>query len=146
MLTKIKGVETHQLPEFEYPGSHKAGVSQGHWRTEKLEANEYLDTCALTACTGLALWDAEAKVVSLAHFDSSQSSKHIAAMVAEMLKLGAQLSRIRAAISGWEDFNMSATSVYNDLVEVYAGPVSIYRGRDMLVAFGDGRVGWFGLD
>lgn len=146
MLIKIPGHQTKHLPVLDYPGPSKAGVGQKMWKTDKLTGDEYLITGGLTACTGLALWDPDAHVASLAHFDSTQAHEHIRSMIAEMEGRGAQLSRIRAAVSGWEDFNMSATGVYNDLREAYQGPVDVYAGRDVLVVFGDGRVGWFGLD
>jgi len=145
MEIKIPGCTTHDLPARGYAGTMAGSASQAKWVTKKLEPGEFLMTSGLTACTGLALIDSETGVVSLAHFDSTQSEGDIKCMLGEMLKLGAAAHRIRAVISGNEDYNMSAMSVYNCLKdqEHWSKQVSAYRDKDQLVAYGNGTVCWF---
>jgi hypothetical protein len=92
----------------------KGQVKQKNHLTKCLNNGEYLWTMGLGSCTALILWDAGANVVSLAHFDGTQSTRDIEDMVNEMIELRAVVANIRFAMVGTET-NQTLISVWNDL-------------------------------
>jgi Protein N-terminal asparagine amidohydrolase len=112
--------------------------------TRLLAPNGHLFTLGLASCTALALIDPAAGVVSLAHFDGSQTSRDVATMIQEMVAQGAQNDRIVAFLCGGLT-NMTVAGVYNDLDgQNYTGTCTLLEvaseGADCC-AFGDGFVG-----
>ena len=148
ILGAIPGHPPRSLPGVDYSTDlQSAGeAAQKKWVTKSLPEGMYVGTFGLTACTGFALCDPDARIGSLAHFDASGSSADIQAMLSEMRSMGAQDARIRVIIAGYPAFNMTALGVYDSLLK--AAPhlkksLTVYQGRDQLLLFGDGRVGYF---
>jgi hypothetical protein len=132
------------VPEERLATQPLAVVRQGHWVTRQLAPTGYLFTYSLASCTGLALIDPDAGVVSLAHFDGYQKSRDVAAMIGEMVQLGALNARIVAYLVGGET-NQTAGGVYNCLDgQNYSGTCTLLEVDSQSAdccAFGDGFVG-----
>ena len=91
-------------------------VSQGCFKVEALNKNEYLFTSGLSACTAIALVDKDNNVFGLAHYDMKDPD--LDDMVKKMKDKGADPKKITVSLSGTTK-NHTSSAAYNSLKKYF---------------------------